>query len=154
MRSGSSNGYRSRSVIRPADDPVSRVTRRAMGCSHHRGWCENIDFLGGGEARVLLEKGIQFLAFWSAGFRQSGFFSQLRINLRQVFPKPFVALPAQQGMLPVVRAASLLAANLLSSESLFLHPRFPSFLKNQLEYTIFHTATEYSSFLKTGEPHS
>ena len=61
------------------------------------------------------------LTLGSAGSRQTGFLSQLCVNLRQVFPEPFVALPAQQGVLTVVHPAALLVADLLRSESFFLH---------------------------------
>jgi hypothetical protein len=59
------------------------------------------------------------LAFGSARLHQTCFFSQLRINLRKVFPEPFVALPAQQGVLPVVLLASLQSAFLLGSQFFF-----------------------------------
>jgi hypothetical protein len=61
------------------------------------------------------------LAFWSTRLRQPRFFSELRIDIGQVFPKPLVTLPAEQGMFPVVLPAPLLGAFLLSSKS-FFHP--------------------------------
>src|SRR5271166_963113 len=63
------------------------------------------------------------LSLWPSASHQPCFLSQLGVNIRQVLPKPFVALPAQQGVLPVVRPSSLQGANLLSSGSFFFHPR-------------------------------
>jgi hypothetical protein len=68
------------------------------------------------------------LTFRSTRFRQPRFLSQLRINIRQVFPEPLVALTSQQGVLAVVLPASFHVAFLLSSESLF-HRRFLAFFK-------------------------
>jgi hypothetical protein len=64
---------------------------------------------------------------WPSGFRQTGFLSQLLINLGQIFPEPLVTFAAQQGVLPVVLPASLYVEFLLRSQS-FFHPRFLSFI--------------------------
>jgi hypothetical protein len=59
------------------------------------------------------------LTFGPACLFQSCFFSQLCINVGQIFPEPLVTLPAQQGVLPVVLPTSLLVVLLLGSESFF-----------------------------------
>ena len=88
------------------------------------GW-EAVPFQNSSAARMLTEPiphGLKsVLAFWSTCFRQSGFLSQLRIDFRQIFPEPLVALPAQQRVLPVVLPAPLQGTLLLSSDS-FFHP--------------------------------
>jgi hypothetical protein len=61
------------------------------------------------------------LGFWSTCLRQPRFFSELRIDIGQVLPNPFVTLPAEQGMFAVVLPAPLLGAFFLSSKS-FFHP--------------------------------
>jgi hypothetical protein len=66
--------------------------------------------------------------FGPSGFRQPGFFSQLLIHLRQIFPEPLVTFAAEQGVFPVVLPASLYVEFLLRSQS-FFHPRFLSFSK-------------------------
>ena len=77
-----------------------------------------------GFASIAFKKTQQIysLLFWPAGFRQPCFFSQLRINLGEVFPEPLVALPAQQGVLAVVLPAPVYVTFLLSGKS-FFHPR-------------------------------
>jgi hypothetical protein len=83
------------------------------------------------------------LVRWSSRFRQPCFFSQLRINIRQIFPKPLVTLAAQQGVLPVVLPPSLCVAFLLRSES-FFHLRFLSFLRDPPGLKGFYTAEQCS----------
>jgi hypothetical protein len=66
------------------------------------------------------------LAFRAAGLREPRFLSQLCINIRQVFPQPFVTFPAQQGVFPVVFPASIHGTLLLGGK-FFLHPGVLSF---------------------------
>src|SRR5579863_5731463 len=65
------------------------------------------------------DRGRDSLTFGPARLFQSRFFSQLCVNLGQIFPEPFVTLPAQQGVFPVVLPTSLQVVLLLGSESFF-----------------------------------
>jgi len=65
------------------------------------------------------DRGTNSLTFGPARLFQSRFFSQLCVNLGQVFPEPFVTLAAQQGVLPVVLPTSFEVVLLLGSESFF-----------------------------------
>jgi hypothetical protein len=75
-----------------------------------------------------LKLGRAQLAFRAASLRQSRFLSQLCVNIRQVFPQPFVTFPAQQGVFPVVLPAPIHGTLLLGSK-FFLHPGVLSFSK-------------------------
>ena len=65
------------------------------------------------------DRGRESLTFGPARLFQSRFFSKLCVNLGQIFPEPFVTLPAQQGVFPVVLPTSLQVVLLLGSESFF-----------------------------------